>query len=477
MRVTGTVSSGTIQSISPSTYQAGTNTYTATILVPSGFDNSGSTISCTDLAGATNAAFTCIDANLQIPNGTVGATVSGTVAAGTIASYSPTTYQAGTNTYSAVINIPSGYTNSGTLTCTDSALGSAGSCGLSLAVGSYSSGGTTLTGTFSGTDYTGSDAIALTVSSGTISPTTTTKSALAGGLAVTLSEGVTITATVTNGLCNGTTATIQAPQAATVVINGAGSAMVGANVTLTASTTGTVTSHQWYKSSSSGFTPGSSNAISGATSATLITSESSAGTEYYKVKINNTTNSAQHSVAWTAWTSHSNLKFASGGTSVNSGACTETNTLSIFGNGTFTSATQFAINNQGSTSGFQQGTYSDGTNYRFINSGGVPGSHSACSSNPGGNQGIRASRCDNSSSDQNFLVDLNGNDALAVGNVISFTSQQAGNDYWKVEAINLTLNENQYDSAPTLASTHNSCTLMLTPTVDVTSPGSSFVYI
>ena len=475
--VTGTVSSGTIQSISPSTYQAGTSTYTATILVPSGFDNSGSTISCTDLAGATNAAFTCTDANLQIPNGTVGATVSGTVAAGTIASYSPTTYQAGTNTYSAVINIPSGYTNSGTLTCTDSALGSAGSCGLSLAVGSYSSGGTTLTGTFSGTDYTGSDAIALTVSSGTISPTTTTKSALAGGLAVTLSEGVTITATVTNGLCNGTTATIQAPQAATVVINGAGSAMVGANVTLTASTTGTVTSHQWYKSSSSGFTPGSSNAISGATSATLITSESSAGTEYYKVKINNTTNSAQHSVAWTAWTSHSNLKFASGGTSVNSGACTETNTLSIFGNGTFTSATQFAINNQGSTSGFQQGTYSDGTNYRFINSGGVPGSHSACSSNPGGNQGIRASRCDNSSSDQNFLVDLNGNDALAVGNVISFTSQQAGNDYWKVEAINLTLNENQYDSAPTLASTHNSCTLMLTPTVDVTSPvAASFIY-
>ena len=474
--VTGTVASGTIQSISPATYQTGTASYTATILVPSGFDNSGSTIPCSASAGATNAAFTCTDANLQIPNGTIGATVSGTVTLGTIASYSPTTYQAGTNTYSAVINIPSGYSNSGTLTCTDTATGSAGSCGLSLAVGSYSSGGTTLTGTFSGTDYTGSDTIALTVNSGTISPTTTTKSALAGGLAVTLSEGVTITARITSGLCNNTSATIQAPQAATVVINGAGTAMVGSNVTLTASTTGTVTSRQWYKSSSSGFTPGSGNIINGATSATLITSESSAGTQYYKVKINGSTDSAQHSVAWTAWTSHSNLKFASGGTSANSGACTETNTLSIFGNGSFTAATQFAVNNQGSTSGFQQGTYSDGTNYRFINSGGVPGAHTACSAG-GGSQGIRASRCDNSSSDQNFFVDLDGNNALSVGNVISFTSQQFSNDYWKVEAINLTLNENQYDSAPTLASTHNSCTLMLTPTVDVTSPvAASFIY-
>ena len=481
--VTGTVTSGTIQSISPSTYQAGTVSYTATILVPSGFDNSGSTIPCTDLAGATNAAFTCADANLQIATGTVGTTVSGAVDLGTIASYNPTTYSSNANTqYKAIINIPSGYTNSGTIECEDTNVTvTTASCAFSLATNNtYANNGTIITGTFGGTDYTGSDTIALTVSSGTISPTTTTKSALAGGLAVTLSEGVTITATITSGLCNTTPltqATATAPQSATVVINGSGSAMVGANVTLTASTTGTVTSHQWYKSSSSGFTPGSSNIINGATSATLVTSESSAGTEYYKVKINNTTDSAQHSVAWAAWTSHSNLKFASGGTSANSGACAETNTLSIFGNGSFTAATQFAVNNQGITSGFQQGTYSDGTNYRFINSGGVPSGHSACSSDPGGNQGIRASRCDNSNSDQNFLVDLNENNALAVGNVISFTSQQAGNDYWKVEAINLTLNENQYDSAPTLANTHNSCTLMLTPTVDVTSPVSaSFIY-
>jgi len=488
--VTGAVTSGTIQSISPSTYQTGTVSYTATILVPSGFDNSGSTILCSDSAGATNAAFTCADANLQIAAGTVGTTVSGSVDLGTIASYNPTTYSSNANTqYKAIINIPSGYTNSGTIECEDTNVTvTTASCAFTLTPGStYSSGSYTLRGNFSGTDYNNSDTVTLSVvqgnigigSAGSSQSVNTTKSALAGQLTIYTNQAVTVTATITSGLCNTTPqtqATAIAPQSATVAITGSGTAMVGSNVTLTASTTGTVTSHQWYKSSSSGFTPGSSNAISGATSATLITSESSAGTQYYKVKINGTTDSAQHSIVWSAWTAHNNLKFASGGTSANSGACTETNTLSIFGNGSFTAATQFAVNNQGSTSGFQQGTYSDGTNYRFINSGGVPGAHTACSAG-GGSQGIRASRCDNSSSDQNFLVDLDGNDALAVGNVISFTSQQFSNDYWKVEAINLTLNENQYDSAPTLANTHNSCTLMLTPTVDVTtSATNSYIY-
>jgi len=474
--VTGTVASGTIQSISPSTYQTGTNVYTATILAPSGFDNSGSTISCSASAGSTNAAFTCTDANLQIPNGTIGATVSGTVSLGTIASISPSTYQAGNSTYTAVINIPSGYTNSGTLTCTDTATGSAGSCAFSLGVTTYSSGGTTLSGTFTGTDIGTNPTINLSVASGTISPTSTTKSALASGITVTASESVLVTATISGGLCNGETATINMPQASTVVITGLGAAMVGSSVLLSTNTTGVVTSYQWHKSSSSGFTPSNSTAISGGNSSTLTVSESSASTQYYKVVINGPATSPQHAIVWSAWTAHNNLKFASGGTSANSGACTETNTLSIFGNGSFTAATQFAVNNQGSTSGFQQGTYSDGTNYRFINSGGVPGAHTACSAG-GGSQGIRASRCDNSSSDQNFFVDLDGNDALAVGNVISFTTQQAGNDYWKVEAINLTLSEGQYDSAPTLANTHNSCTLMLTPTVDVTaSATNSYIY-
>ena len=471
--VTGTATAGTIQSISPSTYQSGTNSYTATILVPSGYDNSGSTIPCSASAGATNAAFTCNDANLQIADGTVGTTVSGTVSLGTIASYSPTTYTAGIQTYTATINIPSGYSNSGTINCTDTATGSSASCGLSLSVGAYSSGGTTLTGTFSGTDYTGTDTIALTVNSGTISPTTTTKSALAAGLAVTLSEGVTITTTITSGLCNGTTATIQAPQSATVVINGSGTALTYDQITLTASTTGTVTSYQWYKDTNSGFTPGSGNIIANATSSTLQTSETTADTIYYKVKINGTTDSAQHAVVWSNRTAINNLKFISG-TSANSAACTSTTLKNIFANGSFTTATQFYSDIQGSLTGFSEGTYSDGTDYRFISSGGVPNTHAACSAG-GGNQGIRASKCNDANFDRYFDVDLDGGSTLSNGDVISFTTQLESNDYWYVE--DASYSGTSFDASPTLANTHSSCTLMLTPTVDVTSPvAASFIY-
>ena len=44
----GTVSLGTITNISPSVYGQGTNTYTATITVPSGYSNTGQSITCTD---------------------------------------------------------------------------------------------------------------------------------------------------------------------------------------------------------------------------------------------------------------------------------------------------------------------------------------------------------------------------------------------------------------------------------------------
>jgi hypothetical protein len=469
--VTGTVTAGTIESISPSTYQTGTNPYTATILVPSGYDNSGSTIDCSASAGATSAAFTCTDANLQIADGTVGATVSGTVDLGTIASYSPNTYTAGAQIYTATINIPSGYSNSGTIDCTDTATGSSASCGLSLSVGTYSAGGTTLTGTFSGTDYVGADTIALTVNSGTISPTTTTKSALAAGLAVTLSEGVTITATITSGLCNGTTATIQAPQSATVVINGNSTALTYDQITLTASTTGTVTSYQWYKDTNSGFTPGSGNIIANETNSTLQTSETAADTIYYKVKINGTTDSAQHTVVWSNRTAINNLKFIFG-SSANPAACTSATLKDVFANGSFTSATQFYSNIQGSLTGFSEGTYSDGTDYRFISSGGVPTTATTCGS--GGTQGIRASKCNDSSFDRYFDVDLDGNNTLSNGDVISFTTQQFSNDYWYVEDASYS---GGFDASPTLANTHSSCTLMLTPTVDVTSPvAGSFIY-
>lgn len=488
--VTGTVSSGTINSIvnanGGTTYLSGTNSYTATILVPSGYDNSGSTISCSASAGATAGGFACPNANLQIADGTVGATVSGTVSLGTIASYSPTTYTAGTQTYTAVINIPSGYSNSGTISCTDTAVGSTASCAFTLTSGSsYSSGNYTLQGNFSGTDYTNSDTVTLSLdpgngnigigSAGSSSSVNTTKSALAGGLTIYTNQGVTVTATITSGLCIGESATAQAPQSATVVINGSGTAFTYDNITLTASTTGTVTSYQWYKDTSSSFTPSSNNLIAGATNATLTTQETTAATKYYKVKVNGSTDSAAHAVVYSNRPSFT-LKFTAG-SSISQGACSSSTTKTIFANNaSFTSATEFYTNIQGSTTGFSEGTYSNSTNgsnnhHRFISSGGVPSSAVSCI---GGSQGIRASKCNDSSFDRYFNIDLDGGNTLVNGNVISFTTQQFSNDYWYVEDASYS---GSFDASPTLANTHSSCTLMLTPIVNVTaSANSSFIY-
>ena len=473
------ISNGTIVSVSPSTIQPGVTTYTANITVPNGFSNSGAVIPCTNNATGTviNQVFDCDTANFQVANGTVGDTVTGTVSAGTIASgtISPSTYQSGPTDYTATINIPgSGYTNSGTVSCTDRFTATGTSCAFSLGVTTYSSGGTTLSGTFTGSDIGTNPNINLTVASGTISPTTTTKSALASGLVVTASEGVLVTATISSGLCSGETATINMPQASTVVITGSGAAMVGANVSLSTNTTGVVTSYQWHKSGTSGFTPSNSTAISGANSSSLTVSESSASTQYYKVVINGPATSPQHAIVWTAWTSHPNLKYSSG-TSVNLAACTASTTENLFGNGNFTAATQFAVNNQGSTTNFQQGTYSDGTNYRFINSSGVPSSHVACNTG-GGNQGIKVSKCRDASDVKDILVTLpTGTSALAVGNIISFTETYDSSTHWVVTQIGLTLDATEYDALRTLSATHTSCLAVDPPTVSLSATGSVFV--
>ena len=151
---------------------------------------------------------------MNIADGVVGTTVSGTVVAGTIASYSPTTYSSNVNTeYKATINIPSGYTNSGTIECEDeSVVATTASCAFSLTPGSsYSAGNYTLQGNFSGTNYTNCDSVTLSVginngnigigSAGSSNSVNTTKSALAGGLTIYTNQGVTVTATITSGLC------------------------------------------------------------------------------------------------------------------------------------------------------------------------------------------------------------------------------------------------------------------------------------
>ena len=59
----------------------------------------------------------------------------------------------------------------------------------------------TITGTF-GTSFENSDTILLSVSSGSITPSTTTKGALAAGLNVEIDDGTTVTAVATSGTCS-----------------------------------------------------------------------------------------------------------------------------------------------------------------------------------------------------------------------------------------------------------------------------------
>ena len=129
--VSASVSAGTLNSVSPSTYQAGSNTYTANITVTGNFSNAGDVISiCSDTATGTTT-FTCSNANLTIANGTVGQAVSATVSNGAIlGAISPSTYQSGTTTYTAAITVPNDaqYSNAGQSIiggCSASATGSA----------------------------------------------------------------------------------------------------------------------------------------------------------------------------------------------------------------------------------------------------------------------------------------------------------------------------------------------------------------
>ena len=115
-------------SFNPSTYQLGTQTYQASITIPSGYSNSGSTITCsfqatTTTTTTTKPAFTCADTAISIASGAVGETVVATIpsrAQYTIGSISPSTYQLGTQNYAVDVNVPNNgdYSNGGsTITC------------------------------------------------------------------------------------------------------------------------------------------------------------------------------------------------------------------------------------------------------------------------------------------------------------------------------------------------------------------------
>ena len=62
---------------------------------------------------APTTEFTCTLAVLNINDGEAGDAVTGAVSLGTISGFTPTHYDANVTTYSASINIPSGYSNTG----------------------------------------------------------------------------------------------------------------------------------------------------------------------------------------------------------------------------------------------------------------------------------------------------------------------------------------------------------------------------
>lgn len=477
------VQAGTLVSVDPANIQSGLRTYTANIRVPNGYSNTGEIIQCTDTATGTSIdpEFTCSTANFQITSGTVGNATAGTVDAGTIASISPSTYQSGSTVYTATINIPaSGYSNSGTINCTDTLTASEASCAFSLTPGNtYSAGSYTLTGTFSGTDYINSDTITLSVvqgnigigSAGSSNSVNTTKSALAGGLTIYSNEGVEVTATITSGLCSGEIAETTAPQVATVVISAQDTAFTYDSVTLTATGTG-ITSYQWYKDNNSGFTPSSSNAISNEISDTLNTSEISADTIYYKVKVNGVTDSAEHDIVYSNRTLISNLKYKSGD-SINPEACTSTTFKNVYVkplNATLTTATDFSINVQGDKTNIK-GTYSDGINNVFVNSNGEPTSSGNCT---GGNQLLGLRDCRNTISEIIVDVDLNGNSSLSAGSVISFTDNIGGNQYFYVNSIK-DPDTDIAGYARTLSNTYASCLVADPPTLALGGTTDTFV--
>ena len=361
--------------------------------------------------------------------------------------------------------------------------------GLTLAVGSYSSGGCTLTGTF-GSSYTNSDAITLKVNSGNIGITNTgndndvdtTKSALAGTLTLKLNEGVTITATVTSGLGAGTVVSIVAPQAADTVINGPATAFTHDNITLTTQTSITINSYQWYKDTTSGFTPGASNIIAGEIGSTLTTSETTADEIFYKVKINGSADTDPFSVTWADRSSFT-ARYKAGTGALQTACDASGTTITIFANNSsFTAATKFSTDVQGNLTNFQQGTYSNTTNgtdnhYRFINSDGIPGSAAVCDADGSALQAITASACGDSSVVKNFNV-TKGTDVadFVADKVLEFTATQFGHTHWVVTNANYT--EGVFDSSPTLAangvSNANTCITEDPPTLSLSGTTAAF---
>ena len=494
-----TVTAGTIKSVSPTNMVVGSQGYTATITVPNGFSNSGGTIDCNDNATGTavTPTFTCTTAALTINNGTVGATVTGSVSAGTISSFTPNTYQLGSFTYTAVIAAPgSGYTNnSANVSCTGTATGNAAVCGYTLAHDdAYANGGTTITGSNFGSSYTDSDTISLTASSGNIcigggctasaTSVNTTKSALAGGIVIRFTEGTaTVTAVTTGGLCSDTKI-LELPESGFSILGGGAAFTYDSHILTAAHPSTTLTSFQWHKSASSGFTPSTSTAIAGANSLTFDATQEATGTVYYKVFVNGATNSSQKAVVFSNRPQLSGLKFTAGGAVADPSVCTSDTTKNVFVkplSANLETATEFfsdVTGNKSSLVGTYSATISGTAKYRFVSSTGIPSPTSPNCGTAGDAEGdsevqkVKVKDCRNTISKITVDVTLPANqNTLAVGNVISFTSSIGSNSFFHVTDINVT---GTADHSRTLSATHTSCLVADPPTIDLTGSVTVF---
>jgi len=492
-----TVTAGTISSVTPTNMVVGASQYAATITVPDGYSNSGGTITCYDDATGTavTPTFSCTTANLQINNGAVGATVTGSVSAGTISSFTPNTYQLGSYTYTAVVAAPgSGYTNnSANVSCTGTATGTAVTCGYTLSHnGTYASGGTTITGSSFGSSYGNSDVINLAASTGNIcigggctpsaNNVNTTKSALAGGLAIVFTEGAELTATTTSGLCSDTK-TLTLPQTGFYISGDTAAFTYDSHILTAAHPSTTMTSWQWHKSTSSGFTPSNSTLIAGATSQTYDARETSEDTIYYEVYVNGSTYSEQKAVVFSNRTQLSSAKFKSGGTSADLTACDSSTTKNIFVkplSATLQTATEFFSDVEGNKSELN-GTYSmsvSGTNkYRYVNANGTPGDTYTCgTSGEDTVQKIGVRDCRNLMTEA--IVDVTipvGEDDLDANDVISFTTASGGGisgyTYFYVTTASAS---GTADATRTWSTTHTSCLVADPPTIDLAGSASAF---
>ena len=129
-----TLTVGALDAVSPSLFLSGTNVYNVDVKVTvPGYSNSGSVITCqvsgtavdpTTTTTTTLPLFTCAIANPVIPTGITGDPIVVNLDEGTEANVLPSVYQSGVQNYTVIINVPSGYSNSGQqISCTVSGRG------------------------------------------------------------------------------------------------------------------------------------------------------------------------------------------------------------------------------------------------------------------------------------------------------------------------------------------------------------------